>query len=257
MKQTKIPQAVQLAIVGAVLLLAAVVGYFVVVSPQHKKASDIAKQIDQIDQQIADARALLARAKNAQKVRYADLFRLTKAMPDEPDEAGILLELSNVAHESGISFQSIRPEPAVSLSGYQVVPIKLIFDGNFYRLSDFLFRVRNLVDVRRGALDAEGRLFTVDQVAFDQAPTGFPDVRVQLSIAAFIYGAGAQSAPPQATPASAGIRTSTATTTTSTASATSTAPASTPSTPTTTAPAAPVAPPPAAATGTAAPGGTR
>src|SRR5437867_770047 len=86
------------------------------------------------DKQIIEARALLAKAKNAQKVRVADLFRLTKAMPDQPDEAGIVLELTNVARQSGIDFESIAPQASTLLSGYQVIPITGIFGGTFFQL---------------------------------------------------------------------------------------------------------------------------
>src|SRR4029079_2404683 len=133
-------------------LLVAVIGYFGLVKPQKSKAASLATEIATQDKQITDARALLAKAKNAQKVRVADLFRLTKAMPDQPDEAGIVLELTNVARQSGINFQSIAPQASTPLSGYQVIPITVIFNGNFFQLTDFLFRLRNLVDVRRGAL---------------------------------------------------------------------------------------------------------
>src|SRR5205085_1614089 len=93
----KLPQSVQIAIAVAALLFVAVAGYFVLVKPQKGKATDLSTEIAAQDQQISEARALLAQAKHAQKFRVADLFRLTKAMPDQPDEAGIVLELSNVA----------------------------------------------------------------------------------------------------------------------------------------------------------------
>ena len=92
----------------AALLLVAVIGYFGLVKPQKSKAASLTTEIAAQDKQITDARALLAKAKNAQKVRVADLFRLTKAMPDQPDEAGIVLELTNVARQSGIDFRVDR-----------------------------------------------------------------------------------------------------------------------------------------------------
>jgi Tfp pilus assembly protein PilO len=162
----KLPQSAQIAIVVTALLMLLLMGYFAVVKPQKAKAASLTTEIADQDKQIADARALLAKAKHAQKIRVADLFRLTKAMPDQPDEAGIVLELTNVARLSGLDFESISPLGSTALGGYQVVPITVVFDGNFFQLTDFLFRLRNLVDVRRGALAADGRLFTVDSIQF-------------------------------------------------------------------------------------------
>ena len=82
MTKQKLPQPAQIAITVAAFLLLAIVGYFVAVKPQKSKASSLSAQIAAKDSQISDARALLAKAKDAQKVRVADLFRLTKAMPD-------------------------------------------------------------------------------------------------------------------------------------------------------------------------------
>jgi len=229
MSNKKLPQSAQIAIAVAAVLVLALVGYFAMVKPQKGTAAGLSTQVAATDKQIADARALLAKSKDAQKVRVADLFRLTKAMPDQPDEAGIVLELTNVARESGIEFDSISPQGSTALSGYQVVPIDVVFEGNFFQLTDFLFRLRGLVDVRRGALAADGRLFTVDSVEFSEGELKFPEVKATLTVDAYIYGTGATvSAPPQtAAPA---------TTTTGTTTAGTTTPGAT--TPTTTTPAA-------------------
>ena len=227
MSKTKVPQSAQIAIAVSTLLVLLIAGYFIAVKPQKSKASQLASEITARESQISDARALLAKAKHAQKVKVADLFRLTKAMPDQPDEAGIILELTSVARKSGIGFDSITPQGSTILGGYQVVPISVIFDGNFFQLNDFLFRLRNLVDVRQGALAANGRLFTVDTIQFDESELKFPQIRASLQIDAYIYGTGATvSAPPQtSTPgATTGTTTTGTTTTTTTTSPTTTAP---------------------------------
>ena len=241
MKRRKLPQSAQIAITVAALLVLGALGYFALVRPQKGTASNLSKQIAAEQTQVDQARALLVKAKDAQKVRVADLFRLTKAMPDQPDEAGILLELNNVARHAGISFDSISPQGSTPLSGYQVVPINVVFNGNFFQLNDFLFRLRNLVDVRRGALAADGRLFTVDNINFDEGEAKFPQIQASLTIDAYIYGTGATvSAPPQAPAASTGAPGST--TTPGSTTPTTTSPTSTSTSPTTTTPGATAAP---------------
>ena len=61
-----------------------------VVLPQKSKTAEIAKQIASTQDQIVQARAL-ATQKPAQPIRVADLFKLVKAMPDDPDVTGIML----------------------------------------------------------------------------------------------------------------------------------------------------------------------
>lgn len=189
----RVPQSAVIALIAFGFLLIAAGGYFLVLGPQRSKASDLNRQIADTNSAIDAARALTVEAKKGAQIRVADLYRLTKAMPDQTDMAGIILELNQVAQDSGITFEQISPSTtATSISGYLAIPITVEFQGNFYDLSDFLYRLRNLVDVRHGTLDATGRLFAIDEVDFAEAPPppGFPQIRAHLVIDAFVYGTG-------------------------------------------------------------------
>lgn len=205
---------IALVVVGVIAYLA--LGYLLVISPQRSKAADLKKQIAQTEAQIDQYRILSAQAKAAAPIRVADLFRLEKAMPNEVDMAGIVLELSRIARDSGITFESITPQGAATQSGYQVLPVAIMFDGNYFELSDFLYRLRSLVRVRTGRLAAIGRLFVVDSISFAESELSFPRIQASLVVNAYVFGdaplpgqAGAV-APPPATPATT---TTTATTT--------------------------------------------
>jgi len=241
----KLPQSAVIGIVAFGLLVVALGGWFLVISPQRSKAGDLDKQIADTQQAIDSARALTLQVKQGAKIQVADLFRLSKAMPDQTDMAGIILELNQVAEDSGITFNQIQPATtATPLSGYEAIPITVEFEGNFYDLSDFLFRLRNLVDVRGGALDATGRLFAVDSIEFAEAtPPGFPQIRAHLVIDAFVYGTGTA---PTVEPAGGAPASGT------TGPAGPTGPSGTTTTPTTTTPTAPASP----TTASAAPAGT-
>ena len=108
-KAQKLTPRVQLALVGGGVVLLLLLGYFVLVSSEKSKASSLSKQIDSTNAQILQARTLSHQSRRVQPIKVATLFRLTKAMPDETDMAGILLQLNLVASQAGISFDSIRP----------------------------------------------------------------------------------------------------------------------------------------------------
>jgi type IV pilus assembly PilO-like protein len=189
----RIPHPLVIALIALGLVLAGLGGWFMLINPQNSHASNLDTQIADTNDAIAAARALTLEAKKGAKIRVADLFRLTKAMPDQVDMPGIVLELNQVAQDSGITFEQITPSTtATPISGYLAIPITVEFEGNFYDLSDFLYRLRNLVDVRRGALDATGRLFAIDSIEFAEAPPppGFPQIRAHLVIDAFVFGTG-------------------------------------------------------------------
>ena len=209
--------------IGFTLVIAAM-GWFLLVSPQRSRASELDGKIASVEQQITAARAAQLQAADAKPIRSADLFRLTKAMPSDNDIPGVLLELSRIASETGIVFEQIVPQATVAAGEMRAQPIDLTFEGNFYSLSDFLYRVRNLVSVQRGRLIANGRLFSVEKLQFSEAPSGFPNIRANLTLSAFLYGSGPTAAPPAAS-------TTTSTDTTSTDTTATTTPETPPATP--------------------------
>jgi len=208
---------------GFTLVIAAM-GWFLLVSPQRSRASELDEKIASVEQQITAARAAQMQAADAKPIRSADLFRLTKAMPSDNDIPGVLLELSRIASETGIVFEQIVPQATLAAGEMRAQPIDLTFEGNFYSLSDFLYRVRNLVSVQRGRLIANGRLFSVEKLQFSEAPSGFPNIRANLTLSAFLYGSGPTAAPPAAS-------TTTSTDTTSTDTTATTTPETPPATP--------------------------
>ena len=94
------------------------------------------------------------------------------------------------------------PGDSADAGRYMRQPIDVIFEGSFYELSDFLYRVRTLVSVNNGRLRATGRLFTVGTLSFVKAEQGFLQIEATLGIDAYVYGTGAAT-PPGATPPAA------------------------------------------------------
>jgi Tfp pilus assembly protein PilO len=177
-----------LVVVGFLVVLLA--GVFALVMPQRHKASQLTNEIASTEAQITAARALAAQ-KPEQKIRVADLFKVVKAMPDAPDMGGIILQLQQTASDAGVEFESIEPGSGVTGTGYTAQPIDLSFNGNFYSLTDFLSRLRKLVTVHHGALNATGRLFSVDSIEFGAGPDGFPAISAQVHLSAFVYSPAA------------------------------------------------------------------
>lgn len=217
-----------LAVVGALILAAA--GYFLLIQPEGAKLKRIKASESDAAQAIAAYSQKVAAARSAPKIRIADVYRLAKAMPNSPDMPDVLLELSQLARDSGIQFNSISPQPEIALGSFSVLPISVTFDGTFYDLADLLYRLRSLVEVHAGALDATGRLFSVDSLTFGQSPQqSFPHIQATLVIDAYVYGASGAPAPAATPSTSTSATTTTSTTSTTTTTATTTTPTTGPS----------------------------
>jgi Pilus assembly protein, PilO len=170
------------------------------------------------------------------------VYRLAKAMPTTTDMPDLLLELSQLARDTGIRFDSIAPQAPIAAGAYTVLPISVTFNGTFYDLADLLYRLRSLVNVHAGRLDATGRLFTVDTLTFGESTLKFPRIQATLVIDAYVYGgatmaAGVTPAATSSTTSTTGTDTTSTTTTSSTTTSTTTTPTTT-TTPSTSASAA-------------------
>jgi Tfp pilus assembly protein PilO len=222
-------QRTTIAFVAGGLFLFAIAGFFVLVQPQRSQANELDKKIAATQAKIEARRRAIAEAQQqAPPIRVADVFRLTKAMPEQEDIAGVLLELNQIAKDAGITFESISPQRPVPLVGYQALPINVVFNGDFYSLSDFLYRLRTLVAVRRTELHASGRVYAVDSIEFTESPRKFPYLQATLTVDAFVFGTGAA---PAAAPAPAPAETSTGGTGTAPTETTSTSPSTPPAAP--------------------------
>jgi len=211
------------AVIGGIVaagLLVLVLGWLLLVGPQNHKASSLTKQTADVEKQITDQLAQIAAAKNvtaAPQIRVADVYKLAKAMPSATDMPNILIQLDQVAKDSGVQLQNISPsQPALDPgTGQQAVQVTLNVNGDFYTVTDLLYRLRNFVYVRHGALEASGRLFSIDNVSF--SPLEGRKLSASISVHTYVYGA-APAAPAAAAPPATDTSTDTTSTTTDTTS---------------------------------------
>jgi type IV pilus assembly protein PilO len=180
-------------------------GWLVLLGPKQKHLGDLSQQTAAVRQQIADdlSRAATARsATGAPTIKTADIYKLETAMPSITDMPDLLLELDQTAKAAGVKLQSIQPSaPAEGTDGYSTVHVTVSANGNFYALTDLLYRLRNLVYVRSGALQANGRIFTIDTV--NLSPTGGTQLLATITLDTYVYGTVASANPLTATSATA------------------------------------------------------
>ncbi|HWB21727.1 MAG TPA: type 4a pilus biogenesis protein PilO, partial [Gaiellaceae bacterium] len=141
-------------------LLIGAAGYFALVAPQKATSQRLDAQI-----QVAESRPAVkpTSAPKQPAIHAADIFRLTKAMPDTDDVPGILDNLSQLAKSSSATIQSVAPAAIVPLTnGYGALPLNVVVSGPFPAVSSFLERVRRQVALGKSdTVHADGRLLVV------------------------------------------------------------------------------------------------
>jgi Tfp pilus assembly protein PilO len=218
------------AVIGGIVgagLLVLLVGWFVLVRPQSQKAASLVKQTAAVQQEITTNLAQIAAQKTAAavpaapQIRVADVYKLAKAMPSDVDMPDILLELDQVTKDAGVKLQTISPSPPDPTGK---IALALNVEGDFFTVTDLLYRLRNFVSVRDGALEASGRLFDVDNLSI--TPSGGSKVLASIALHTYQYVPAAPVAP-----AAPFVPASTDTSSTSTDTTTTTSPDTPPSGP--------------------------
>jgi Tfp pilus assembly protein PilO len=167
----------KVALTAGALLLFALVGYFALISPKRSSAASLKKQTAAVEAQI-NANRSTGFMQALPAVRSANVFGLAKAMPKTVEMPNVMLQLNQLASASGITFDQVTPTAAGSTPStalttatdtadpFAAQPIQVTFTGSFYNMISFLQRLRNLVRVEHGHLQAQGRLFDVSDVEF-------------------------------------------------------------------------------------------
>jgi Tfp pilus assembly protein PilO len=176
-------------VIGIAVLLVAAIAFMVVIRPKRAESGRLDEQIAEMQMKVSAAQLASRPQQQATTIKVADVFEVSKAMPDTDDMPGIILDLNSVAEATGIRFLSIQPSAPTPKTGYSAIGITLTFEGNYFDLTDFLFRLRNLVTVRDGHLSSAGRLFTLDTMSMKEGKDGFPSINAGLTVSAYDYGA--------------------------------------------------------------------
>jgi len=111
-------------VIAGVLLVVALLGYFVLISPKRSTAADLKKQTTAVQKQIDQNRST-AFTKALPAVRAASIFKLTQAMPSQLDTPDVILQLNQLADNSGLSFDQIQPG-STDASGSTVTTVSIL-----------------------------------------------------------------------------------------------------------------------------------
>ncbi len=214
MKGKKFTKSTAIALIVGGDLLLLVLGWFMLVSPQRGTAQTTARaaqaaevQIEQLHQAATQKIAPVIQPKQP-AIRTAYLYKLSKAMPMTTDMPNLLLELNQVVRSSGVELSSISPAPTDPTTGNTLITLSVT--GNFYSVTDLLYRLRSLVSVRNGGLEVSGRLFSITSVGLTPSGTG-RTLNASLTLNAFTFGASAAAASVAAAPAPVPTTTGTST----------------------------------------------
>ncbi len=134
--------------IGALLVVFAAVGYFVVFF------GEVDAQLTSEKNRETNLRSELTRAEESNKAYQVDLEEKTrkekqaqeqkKVLPDEAETPAFLSAVQNVATISGVNLNSFTPKDEVADKFYARVPMELTISGRFHQIARFFYGVGQL-----------------------------------------------------------------------------------------------------------------
>jgi len=132
---------------GAVIVIALVL---LLVLPQYQKLGALDEQIQSATQEVSSAKTLLAQREQI-KDRAAETdakwLRLANMVPESPDLPSLIIEIQDLAFDTGVQLQSLQPSDLKAGANYQAIPISFNVVGTWSDTVDFL---QGLMKLERG-----------------------------------------------------------------------------------------------------------
>jgi Tfp pilus assembly protein PilO len=201
---------VRLLLAGIGIVVFAAVIWFLVLSPIRGDIADTEQAIQDEETLVAQADTQLKQAETTRaegKRNQMRLLELAKMVPMTEELPSLLLQIQDLADQSGIEFIQVTPGQVIaseSAIAVQAIPMQLEFTGTYFDVSDFIYRAEQMVA-------GPGRLLAIQQVNMGLGSAGeeggitagkSPELEVSMSIYAFILGGGTAGAGAVVPPAS-------------------------------------------------------
>jgi hypothetical protein len=179
---------------GLAALLVIALGFLFAVKPQQDASADLSDEIATLEveyqtEQVRAAAEEQGDAPGEDQESLAQVFELSKAVPAEIDQPGVLLEMNSLADASGATFSSITPGTGVAHTGFTAQAFNATFTGTYPELSDLLRRARTLVMVRGGELQSRGHLYLLTTLDLHQGTVELPEIEATLTFEVPTFGA--------------------------------------------------------------------
>ncbi len=208
---------IALSVVAGALMLAGL--WFLLLAPAREKAAELTEQVETSQASLDQARGDLARDRAAEagyRDNYARLAAIGKAAPAGDDVATVLFQVGASARREKVDFRSFQgagggdaaqPEAAATAAPAQGAlatlpsqPFSFVYEGPFFRLSDFLGSLQSYVRLTDERVAVDGRLLRVDGFSLTTDAEGGRAVSATVNATAFTLPEG-QTQTQGATPA--------------------------------------------------------
>lgn len=178
---------VKFALIGVGIIVVVALVWFFLLSPIRGDIQATQDAIVEEQEQFLLAQTALAQAQATReegKRNQARLLELSKMMPPSQELPSLLLQIQDLADQSGIDFVAVTPGSLLTSPDhpeFSTVPLDLEFAGTFFDVSDFAYRAEHMAA-------GPGRLLAIKSVSLTlEGSAGEAEVSPQLKVNVVLY----------------------------------------------------------------------
>lgn len=188
----------RMILAAVAVVIVAVLVWFFLLGPIRGDIEATKNAIEDERARLSQAQIQLAQAQATReegKANQARLLELAKMMPETEEIPSLLLQLQDLADQSGIKFIAISPGTVQvdQEADGRTLPLEVEFQGTFFNISDFVYRAEQMAA-------GPGRLLAVKNLdlgvggAAELQGGVSPELGVSMSLYAFLAGTGENAA---------------------------------------------------------------
>ena len=176
---TEAPRLQKIVIGLFLLVIIAVGGYFFVLQPKMAHVDTLRAELAKLEAELTQNRALAAdlsrfRAQAAQL--RARLQAAQERLPNEKEMPGLYRQLTNLAHQTGLTVVLFQPKEMRQEDVYAEVPITISAETGYHQLGTFFDRISRLP-----------RLVTMKEMKIQGAEKGGVTIKADVVLATYLF----------------------------------------------------------------------
>lgn len=137
-------QLIAVAVAGFMLLL---LGFIFLIRPQLATLGELQAQKEQELQKLNQVKLRyqqLQAIKQESGQMELKLLNIKRAMPEEPELPSLMIDLQQLAEDSGLDFTNISFSQVADKGSYGEMSITMSVEGSFFTVLDWLQRIKSL-----------------------------------------------------------------------------------------------------------------
>ncbi len=188
----------QIIIAVVVILLIVILFFLFGIRPKIASIGNLKKQITSEEDKKKTSQANLSRLEALKKESIeveAEIIKMGKKMPSEAELPSLVIDIQEIALETGVNIRSITPGQPEEVKDYKQIPVNLeiiiLGDNSHTIFIDFLSRLENmprkiLVDgISVDPFKETEQLESQQQIEHD-----LPDIFINVNTKTFVYAPG-------------------------------------------------------------------